>query len=250
MTRLRLDRFDLSALAALAALSVAVLAALLVRVWSKGGIVTGADGMLVADQLQYLNWLRQAGEHATVANLYDLEPGPRSFLHPGVLLSGLLHRAGLGVAASYLVWKPVAVGALFAGALLYVRRFLARSGDRRAALAIGLFGASPVAALVGWADWSHRFDFDFLARELWVGNYLWGYLFTAIAVAAVPLGLLAYERGRAGGRRAMLGWAAAAGLVAAWLQPWQGATLGLVLVAAEALAWRRARAGAPGAARD
>jgi len=40
-----------------------VLIGLLVRVWVKGGVVTGADGYLVVDPLQYLNWLRQAGDH-------------------------------------------------------------------------------------------------------------------------------------------------------------------------------------------
>jgi hypothetical protein len=233
----RLDGFELGTLAALAALSVAVLAGLLVRVWTKGGLVTGSDGLLVTDQLQYLNWLRQAGDHVLVANLYDLAPGARSFLHPGVLVSGLLYRAGLGVAAAYLVWKPVAVAALFAGALLWSRRFLDRPGDRRLALAVGLFGASPIAALAGWAhagSGADRLNLDFVARELWAGNYLWGYLFTAIAVGLVPLGLLAYERGG-------VGWAAAAGLACAWLQPWQGATFALVLVAAEAIALRRLR---------
>ncbi|MEA2474628.1 MAG: hypothetical protein QOE06_2543 [Thermoleophilaceae bacterium] len=241
MRRLRLDRFELVTLAGLSALSVAVLAGLLVRVWTKGGVVTGSDGLLVTDQLQYLNWLRQAGDHLLVGNLYDLRPGPRSFLHPGVVISGLLHRAGLGVAASYLVWKPVAVGALFAAAVLYCRRFLYRPGDRRVALAIGLFGATPAAALAGWAGARHSGDFDFLARELWVGNYLWGYLFTAVAVAMVPLGLLAYERGRDGGPRRALAGAAAAGLLASWLQPWQGATFALILVAGELLASRRLR---------
>ena len=71
------DRFELSALAALAALSVAVLAAMLVRVWTKGGLVTGSDGLLVIDQLQYLNWIRQAGDHVLIANLYELAPSSR-----------------------------------------------------------------------------------------------------------------------------------------------------------------------------
>jgi hypothetical protein len=80
----RLNRGEGAVLAALFALSVAVLAGLLIRVWSKGGVVTGSDGYLVVDQLQYLNWLRQAGDHFAVTNLYDLAPGPRSFVHPGV----------------------------------------------------------------------------------------------------------------------------------------------------------------------
>ena len=71
-------RFDWGVFAALVALSFAVLIGLLVRVWTKGGIVTGSDGFLVVDQLQYLNWLRQAGEHVAVGNLYDLAPGPNT----------------------------------------------------------------------------------------------------------------------------------------------------------------------------
>ena len=61
----RLDRFEAAVLATLFALSVAVLAGLLIRVWVKGGVVTGGDGYLVVDPLQYLNWLRQTSE------LYD-----------------------------------------------------------------------------------------------------------------------------------------------------------------------------------
>jgi hypothetical protein len=220
-------------LAALLALSVAVLAGLLVRVWRQGGVITGSDGYLVVDQLQYLNWLRQAGHHVAVANLYDLAPGPRSFVHPGVLMSGLLHRIGLGLVASYMVWKVPAVLALFAGTLLYVRRF----GLGTATLAVALFACSPVSALVGWGhigDPGTKFNFDFIGGELWPGTYLWGYMFTAVAVGLVPLGLLAYERGS-------FAWAAAAGLFASWFQPWQGATFALVLVAAELLSRRRPR---------
>lgn len=241
--RLGLDWFDWTVLAAFTALGFSVLAGLLIRVWTRGGVVTGADGFLVADPLQYLNWLRQAGEHGAIGNLYDLAPGPRTFVHPGLLISGLLYRLGLGVAAAYLAWKPAAIVALFTGALLWIRRFLARRDDRRLALVLALFACSPVSALVGWGGIGTeqtKFDFDFIGGELWPGTYLWGYLFTAIAVGLMPLALLAYERGRSGGRPAMLGWAAAAGLLCAWLQPWQGATVALVIVAAELLTWRLA----------
>ena len=240
MTRPRLDRFELGSLAALFALSVAVLAGLLLRVWTQGGVITGSDGFLVVDQMQYLNWLRQAGDHVLVENLYDLDDGPRTFLHPGVLVSGVLHRLGFGVTAAYMAWKPVAVAARFAAGVAWTRRFLARRDDRRLALVLALFTASPVAAFVGWSglgDVQDKFRFDFLGNEMWPGNWLWGYLFTALAVALLPLGLLAYERARGGARRHLL-WAAAAGLLCAWLQPWQGATFAIVLVAAEALARR------------
>jgi hypothetical protein len=248
----RLDRLEAAVLVALFGLALAPLAGLLVRVWTQGGLVTGGDGFLVADPLQYLTWLRQAGEHVAVANPYDLEDGPRSFVHPGVLVSGFLHQLGLGLVASYMVWKPMAVVALFAGALALCRRFLTELGDRVLAVILALFYASPVAALVGWAGIGGndvKFDFDFISGELWAGTYLWGYLFTALAVGVMPLGLLAYERGRGGGGARPLALAAACGLVAAWLQPWQGATFVLVLVVAEALCLRRGRSAA-GAARD
>jgi hypothetical protein len=231
----RAGRAELALLAALAGLAVAPLAGLLLRVALRGGHFTGGDGLLVLDQLQYLNWLRQASEHVLVGNLYDLAPGPRSFLHPGVAISGALHALGLGIAAAYLVWKPVAVLALWAGVVAWCHRLLQPGGGRLAAIALALFFASPVAALVGWTGLGGegvKLDFDFLGGELTSGNFLWGYSFTAIAVGLVPLGLLAHERARTG-------WAAAAGLVAAWLQPWQGATFLLTLLATEAVLWRR-----------
>jgi hypothetical protein len=240
----RLDAFEAGVLTALFALAVAPLLGLLVRVWTQGGLVTGADGFLVADPLQYVNWIRQAGDHLAVANLYDLADGPHSFVHPGVVLSGLLHRLGLSPVASYLVWKPVAVAVLFAGALLVTRRFLERRDDRRLALVVALFFASPIAALIGWAGIGGndvKFDVDFVTGELWPGTYLWGYLFTALAVGLVPLGLLAYERARNGGGARPLAAAAACGLFSAWMQPWQGATFALVLVATELLCLRRGR---------
>jgi hypothetical protein len=233
-----LDRVEAAALAALAGLAFAVLCGLLLRVQLRGDVVTGADGFLVADPMQYLDWARQAGEHGLIANRHDLADGPRAFLHPGLLLSGALYRLGAGPAVAYLAWKPVAVAVLFAGSLLFVRRVVPRTGDRWLALALALFFCSPVAALVAWTgigDEGDKLAVDFITGELWTGSYLWGYLFTAIAVGLLPLGLLAYER-----RRVVL--AAAAGLLCAWLQPWQGATFALVLVAAEVVAVRRGRA--------
>ena len=239
---MRLDRFEAGVLVALFALGVAPLLGLLVRVWTKGGLVTGADGFLVADPMQYLTWLREASHHIAVANLYDLAPGPRSFVHPGVLVSGLLHAAGFGVAAAYLAWKPLAVIALFAGALALARRFLPRRDDRRLAIVVALFFASPLAAFVGWAGIGSsrtKFDVDFVTGELWPGTYLWGYLFTALAVGLLALGVLAYERGRAGGGRGPLAVAAVCGLLTAWMQPWQGATFLAVIGITELICLRR-----------
>ena len=222
-------------LLALLVLAFAPLAGLLLRVWTKGGYVSGGDGLLVVDQMQYLNWLRQAGDHLLIENLYDLAPGPRTFLHPGLAVSGALHSLGVGTIAAYLVWKPIAVLALWAGAIVWCARFLAPGRRRTAAVCLALFFASPVAAIVGQTGLggpSLKIDFDFLSGELTSGNYLWGYPFTAIAVGLMPLGLIAHERRRHA-------WAAAAGLLIAWLQPWQGATYLLVVLGAQAVLWRR-----------
>jgi hypothetical protein len=217
----------------LLALACAPIAGMLLRVWTQGGYVAGGDGLLVLDQMQYVNWLRQAGSHVLIENLYDLEPGPRTFLHPGLLVSGGLSALGLHPAAAYLVWKPVAALALWHGASRWCARFLPAGRTRWAAVCLTLFFASPLAALVGWSGLGGqelRFQFDFLSGEIATSNYLWGYLFTAIAVGLMPLGLLAYERGS-------WRWAAVAGLIVSWLQPWQGATYVLVVGGAEA--WRR-----------
>lgn len=243
MSRARGSAAELALLGALTALAFAPLAGLLLRVWLKGGHLAGGDGFLVLDQLQYLTWLRQASEHGLIGNLYDLAPGPRTFLHPGLLVSGGLYGLGLGLAASYLVWKPVAVLALWGGAVAWCHRFLPAGRGRLAAIALALFFASPVAALVGWGglgDQELKFEFDFLSGELTTNNYLWGYLFTGIAVGLMPLGLLAHERGSTAV-------AALAGLLVAWLQPWQGATYLLVVVGAEAMLWWR-RGARPGLA--
>jgi len=236
-----LDRVELGVLAALAGLSVLVLAALL----TKGRALTGADGLLASDQLQYFTWIRQAGEHGLIGNEYDLAPDERVFLHPGFLLSGLVHAAaGISVPLSYLLWKPVAVGLLFWGVLRYVRRLLGPGGPRHAALVLALFAVMPASAIVAWTGFGgkpRQFTFDFIAGELGSAQYLWGYLMTAIAVALMPLVLLAVEDWRSRRRAGTLALAAAGALLATWLQPWQGGTLVLVVVAAEALTWRRER---------
>ena len=233
-------------LAVLSAFGFAVLAGMLARVAVNGGVVTGADSYVAVDQLQYLNWIRQAADHVGVQNLYDFADSPRSFVHPGVLLAALLHRLGASVAVAYHLLKPLALLALFAGTLLYARRFLVETGDRRLALVLALFGLSPVAAAVAWSGLAGnetKLRFDFLAGEMWTGTYLWGYVFTAIAVGLLPLGLLAYERWRERGDARFLAAAAAAGLLCSWLQPWQGATFAIVLVGAEALSLRDLRSG-------
>ena len=240
--RLGLDRFELGCLIVLVGTAFAVLLPLLTR----GRPLSGADGLYPADQLQYFAWIREAAHHGLIGNRYDLAPGDRPFLHPGFLLSGLVHRVtGMSIPLSYLLlWKPLAIGLTFFGALAYVRRLVPAGGQRRAALAIVLFAVMPASAIVAWTGWGgnpRQYTFDFISGEMWTGQFLWGYLFTAIAVFLMPLVLLAVERWRTegGGRRLAL--AALGAFVVMYLQPWQGATLALIVVVVEAVQLWRSR---------
>jgi hypothetical protein len=234
-----LDRFELVLLVAFAGLSLAVLAALL----TKGRALTGADGVLASDQLQYFTWIREASEHALIGNRYDFLPDDRSFLHPGFLISGGVHAlAGLSVPLTYLMWKPVAVALSFGSALVYARRLLPPGGAQRVALVLILFAVMPASALVAWTNWGgnpRQFTFDFISGEVWSGQYLWGYLMTAIAVFLMPLVLLGVERWRREGRPRTLALSALGALLVCWLQPWQGATLALIVTVTELIASRR-----------
>lgn len=234
-----LDPVELACLVLLTGLAFAPLVSLLL----KGRPLSGADGFLATDQLQYLTWIREAGHHVLIGNPWDLAPGERVFLHPLVLISGGLHALGLPVALAYLAWKPVAIGIVFTGALRYVRRLVPAGGARGAALVLVLFAVMPASALVAWTGWGggpREYSFDFISGEMWTGQYLWGYLFTAIAVFAMPLILLGLERWRAGGGGALLALCAGGALFVMWLQPWQGAALVTIVWATEL--WRRWRA--------
>ena len=240
-----LDVFELAVLVVLSGLSLVVLAALL----TKGRALTGADGVLASDQLQYFTWIREASEHGLIGNRYDFAPDDRTFLHPGFLISGVIHAvSGLSVPLSFQLWKPVTVALCFAGALLYVRRLLPPGGPQRVALVLILFAVMPVSALVAWTNWGgnpRQYTFDFISGEMWTGQYLWGYLMTGIAVFLMPLVLLGVERWRREGSTRTLALSALGALLVCWLQPWQGATLALIVAVTELVAWRRERGRPP-----
>jgi hypothetical protein len=241
--RLGLDLVELGCLVALVGVSVAVLVPLLTR----GRPLSGSDGLFPADQLQYFAWIREASNHGLIGNLFDLRPGDRAFFHPGFLITGVVHSlTGIGIPWVYmLLWKPVAIGLLFFGALRYIRRFLPAGGQRHVALVLTLFAVMPTVAVVAWTGWGGRprqYTFDFISGEMWTGQYLWGYLFTGVAVGLMPFVLLAVERfrdGRAGTRTLAL--AALGAATVMFLQPWQGGTLCAIVVGVEAWRWLRAR---------
>ena len=88
----RLDRLEVLLLAAFAAMSMIILAALATRPLA----MTGAESGVVADQLQYFAWIREAGESVVIRNVWDIDPdGTSYFVHPGFLIAGLIHQLGL-----------------------------------------------------------------------------------------------------------------------------------------------------------
>jgi hypothetical protein len=217
---------------------------------SAGERLTGADGLIGADQLQYLAWARDAGVHGLAANLFSLAPSGHVFAQPLFTITGLLWRLGLPLTLAYWLWKPVAVVVLFAGTVACMNR--AFEGARRQSLAaaiLALFILTPVASLLAWVTIGSapfRTGVLQLGAEMFSASELWGYLPSAIAIGLLPVVLLAVERGLAAGPgdlRASRGWlvtvASASALLASWLHPWQGLILILILVSL--LVWNRGR---------
>jgi hypothetical protein len=239
--RVGLDPFEAACLVVLAGISLAVF----VPLAFQGRPLAGVEGLFPPDQFQYFAWIREAAHHGLIGNRFDLAPGDRPFLHPGFGLSGLLHDVtGVSIPLAYQAWKPLAVLVTFVGCLLYVRRLLPPGGQQRAGLVIALFSVMPAVAVVSWANWGgnpRQYMFDFISGEMWTGQYLWGYLMTALAVFTLPLVLLGIERWHETRRPRTLALCALGALIVFWLQPWQGATLLLIVVAVEALRYRRSR---------
>lgn len=229
MRALRLSGWEVGLLVVLAAWTFVPLGFLV----ADGRTLTGADGVIGADQLQYLAWVRDAADHGLAANLFDLPRDAGVFLHPMFTLSGGLVALGAPVQLAYLLWKPVAVAALAIGAFAWARRLLpARPRAQAAAIALGLLSFSPLAALALWADAGSapaRADLLSTASELFTAGELWGYLPTTLAIGLMPLAILSVDRGlRDEGWR----WLTVAGVLGAlvsWLHPWQGVVLALVL---------------------
>ncbi len=229
-------------------------AALHARFTGADGLI-GADGVLGADQLQYLAWTRDASAHGGLtSDLFSFAGGGHVYLQPMSALSAGLYRLGLSLPLAYLLWKPVAIVALFAAAVAWARRLVGPGvGQRAAAVALSLFLYTPLAALVSWTQIGggpFRFQLYLLGSELLGAGKLWGYMASALGLALVPAALLTLERaldpaGRGGSSRrggvvpAALLPAAAASLLASWLHPWQGITLIVIFVGLAA--WSRLR---------
>lgn len=211
------------------------------------GVFNGSYDSDVADQMQYLGFIRDSGAHVLISNRFDVVPDPHLFLDPVFAVSGLVFRLGASIQLSDLLWLPIAAAVLCVGFVSYVRRLL--GPDRIAvvlALALALFYVSPAMPLADWLHGSANLQFgtQVVGREMFAAGYSWSGGPAEIAVGLMPLFLVGIERvlepaRRRPGRSARwyVVWSGLAGLLASWLHPWQGITL-LVIVAG-LVAWGR-----------
>lgn len=214
----------------------APLVALVIYAAAHGGTLTGANGVDPFDQMQYLAWIRDSGEHFLASNLWQVGGTPHDYLQPMWTISGLLWRLGASVQLAYLVWKPVAWLVLFLGFAAYVRRMLpAGRREQLAALFLALFYASPaleLAHVLGRVSLVHQYQLAVATSDALAANNLWGLEQTGLAIGLMPVFLIAVERVinrpadlEPGSVRRWTGLAALAGALVSWLHPWQGATL-------------------------
>jgi hypothetical protein len=233
LVRVGIDGFELSVLAAFAGVSLWVLGLDAWQVAAHGRVWTGTDGSYVVDQMQYLAWIGDASRHGLVSNLFVLRPTAADYFEPTVAISGGLTTLGVAPWLSYLLWKPVAVGATFFAARAYVRRSVPGRSARRPALVLGLF----------FASFSVVYGSFGIVGDLLPVYLSWGYPFALLSVAAMLAALVAYDRARAADR---IVWAPALlGALASSLHPWQGETLILIVIGAEALMWRNRQRARP-----
>ncbi|HTU85489.1 MAG TPA: hypothetical protein VMF57_07930 [Solirubrobacteraceae bacterium] len=210
-------------------------------------VFLGVAGYYPMDGLQYLAWVRDAHD-GLIRNLYG-SLGKAVFVHPMYSLSGVVQGAfGVGSVAIMAFWKALAALVLVGGCLALVTRYIpsGQVGRRAAALVLALFGGfTPVVGLLAWLDpWQRGSDFARAAGDLVPAMSLWDYAPLAIALGLMPIVIERIERlvtGRSDRRTTVV--ASAAGLLVAWLHPWQGITLialtgGLVL-------WRALEARSP-----
>jgi hypothetical protein len=222
---LTLDPFDWLVLLVLAAVSMWVVALNLWLAASHGLVWTGIDGEFPVDQMQYLAWVQDASHHVLASDLFMLRGSPHDYLQPMIAISGGLTAAGMAPWLSLLIWKPIAVVAIFLAVRSYCRHALTDRWAQRAAIVLALFAAS----------------YQTFGDE-WIPFFSWGYPFGLVAMAAMVGALVIY--GRALTERRYVWVPGALGLLASWLHPWQGELLILVVIGSElVIRWRARRFG-------
>jgi hypothetical protein len=227
---IRIDVFDLIVIALFSFLSLWT-AVFLSGQQSSDHLWTGTNGLYFGDQAQYLGWIRTSYHDILIGNPFQVSGGTRDYLNPGLAISEILVNLGMSTWLSYLLWCPVAAILLALAVRAYVGRILRTTASRRAALVLALFYLSPLQYIAPRLHWNQSFFFQSYGLEMWPINYLWGYPFTALTIALLLATLLQYERARVEQR--IRPSAPILALLCAWFQPWQGATLILILLGCE-----------------
>jgi hypothetical protein len=217
----RLDPLELGLLVAFALVSVWVLSLDLWQVVAHGRVWTGSDSIYGVDQFQYQAWIRDASRHVLVSNLFVLRSTPADYFQPAIAISGALTALGMAPWLSLLIWKPIAVLAVFFAVRTYIHRNLADRWSRRAALVLALF----------FGSFSFVYGSVGAIGDLFPGFLAWGYPFGLLGLAAMVGGLVSYERGRTTGRVVWL--PGVLGALASSLHPWNGVLLIAAVVGAE-----------------
>ena len=218
-----LDRFEWSVLLVFFAVSLFVLGADLWQVVVNGRVWTGTDGVYIVDQMQYLAWIKDASKHVLASNLFVLRSTPADYFQPAVAISGGLTALGMAPWLSLLLWKPVAVVALFLAVRAYARRSLTGLWPRRAVLVLALF----------FGSFTNVYGSVSVLGDLFPGFLTWGYVFGVMALAAMVWALVAYGDARVSGLRLWL--PGLLGGVATLLHPWNGELLIAMVLGAEAV---------------
>jgi hypothetical protein len=226
--RRRPDGFELGLLVLMLALSLWVVGSDLVEASVHHLVWTHTDGYYAADQLQYLAWIRSAAQHGLVSDLYVLRHTPADYAQPAIMLSALLVRLGVAPWLALMLWKPVAVVAIFLAVRALAHHCFTTTFDRRAALVLGLLFAAvgDVSGSVSAGSGAVGVFGDM--SSVWQS---WGYPFGLIAVALITFALLGYARARETGSVSLA--PGLLGALAGTVHPWQGEMMLLVLGLAE-----------------
>ena len=223
----RLDVYELTLLAVFALLSLWVVALDLDQVWAHHRVWTGTDGVYIVDQMQYLSWVRSASEHFLSANLFTPRGTAADYFMPMMTVSAGLVKLGISAPVALILWKPVAVGAMFVATRAIVRATLPPVWPQRIALTLALFFGG---ATVFYGSFT-------VLGDLYPVFLSWGYTPALLSLACMVGVLVLYAADRDRGRIGP--WPAVLGCATTLLHPWHGELLAITLVLAEAACWLR-----------
>jgi hypothetical protein len=187
---------------------------------------TGTDGYYIVDQMQYLSWIQSAAHHGLISNLFVLRGTPADYFQPAIIISGAVAATGVPSWLALLLWKPVAVVALFLAMRAAANRAFPDVPRRRAALTLG----------VGFASFSVIAGTVGIVGDMMPTWLSWGYPFGILSVALITFAVVRYDQVRVAGRPDWI--CGLLGGLASALHPWQGETLILLILFAELIRWR------------